>query len=131
MKFDKIILVDDNPTTIFYNTDIISDFDKNAQILSFQNELEFLKFIDKENKTLKDENVLLLMDINMPNNTGFEIIAELEENYDTLNNFLTLIVTSSNLKSDYEKATRFQQIKGYIEKPLTVEKLSSVLKDKN
>jgi len=122
---DLIILVDDNPTTLFYNEDVIQEIYPNTEIISYEKSKEFLKdFLD-----LKFENykgILLLLDLNMPDYLGYEVLEEIDEEIDDLDNLSVVILTSSKLKSDTEKASRFPQIKGYIEKPITKGKLFSI-----
>lgn len=122
---DLIILVDDNPTTLFYNEDVIQEIYPNTKIISYEKSEDFLKdFLD-----LKFENykgILLLLDLNMPDYLGYEVLEEIDEEIDDLDNLSVVILTSSKLKSDTEKASRFPQIKGYIEKPITKGKLFSI-----
>jgi CheY-like chemotaxis protein len=126
MKYDYIIIVDDNPTTIFYNTDVAKDFSPESKLLSFQNPIDFLKEFDSIMLPNKPK-CLLLLDISMPEIRGFEMMEELEENNEMFSDIDVLIVSSSNLKSDQEKATRFVNVVGYIEKPISVEKLKNAL----
>ncbi len=122
---DLIILVDDNPTTIFYNEDVVLELYPNVNVVSYTNSKEFLN--DFLNLKFKDYNrILLLLDLNMPDYLGYEVIEEIEEEIDELYNLSVVILTSSKLKSDTEKSTHFPQIKGYIEKPLTANKLKSI-----
>ncbi len=127
MNIDVIILVDDNPITLFYNRDVVEDFYPEASIVSYENSAEFLKdFLG--GKFEKYKNILLLLDINMPEYDGYEVLSELEDECEYLENLTVLMITSSNLKVDKEKATRFVNVKAYIEKPLTISKLEKTLK---
>ncbi len=125
-KYDQIILVDDNETTLFYNLDLINDLAPNSKVSSFENGTAF---IEKYNTSLctSSDKILLLLDISMPKKNGFEVLAELEEENENITNLDVIMVTSSNLKSDTEKATRFLNIIGYIEKPLTEQKLANTI----
>ncbi|MCC6370658.1 MAG: response regulator [Bacteroidia bacterium] len=126
MSYKKIILVDDNPTTIFYNQDVVSDFCPGAEIMAFENPIEFIAAYG-ESLHKEEEAMLLLLDINMPLKLGYEVLEELEETHDNLDNLHVLMVTSSNLRNDVEKSSRFLCVVGYIEKPLTVAKINKVL----
>lgn len=126
MKYNTIILVDDNPTTIFYHKDVVSEFEPSAEIFSFDNPY---KFIDEFKQTFSKstEPILLLLDINMPEIRGFELIELLEENEEDMSKLDILIVTSSKLNSDLEKASRYPNIIGFIEKPIDIDKLNKAL----
>lgn len=126
MKYKLIFLVDDNPTTVFYNKDVISDFDEASEVQSFEDPNDFIKAY-AENYNHNKESMLLLLDVNMPQKLGYEVLEELEETFDDFTNLDVLMVTSSNLKTDLEKSSRFGCVLGYIEKPLTVDKLSKAL----
>ncbi len=126
MNYDYIIIVDDNPTTVFYSIDVAKDFSPESEIASFQNPLDFLKEFDNI-MLLNKPKCLLLLDVNMPEIRGFEMMEDLEENYDAFSEVDVLIVSSSNLKSDQEKATRFANVIGYIEKPISVVKLRNAI----
>ena len=126
MNYKLIFLVDDNPTTIFYNQDVISDFSPEAEIITYEDPNDFIaSYGEKYNK--QEESMLLLLDVNMPQKLGYELLEELEENFDDFTNLDVLMVTSSNLKTDLEKSSRFLCVLAYIEKPLTVAKLNKAL----
>ena len=124
---DVIILVDDNATTLFYNEDVVSEVLPNVKIITYEKSETFLNdFLNLKFKAYT--NILLLLDLNMPDYLGYEVLEEIEEEIENLDNLSVIILTSSKLKSDTEKSTRFPQIIGYIEKPLTNEKLEEVLR---
>jgi len=126
MNIDLIILVDDNPVTIFYNKDVVEDLFPGIEILSYESSKEFID--DYLAGMCSDgKNTLLLLDVNMPEYCGFETLSELEDECEELDNLTVLMLTSSSLKVDKEKATRFVSVKGYIEKPLTEAKLGSII----
>jgi CheY-like chemotaxis protein len=122
MKYNTIFLLDDNDTTNFYNKDIITEFEPCCDVLTFVLPSDFLKFYCK-NTSFQNSKLLLLLDINMPEKQGFDVVEELEEDSDNLNDLDIILLSSSNLKVDVEKSTRFSNIIGFIEKPLTTEKL--------
>jgi response regulator RpfG family c-di-GMP phosphodiesterase len=126
MSYKTIFLVDDNPTTTFYNQDVISEFSSDSEIISFENPNDFIDTY-LSNFSGHTDAILLLLDINMPQKLGYEVLEELEERIDDLDNLHVLMVTSSNLRSDLEKSSKFLSVVGYIEKPLTLEKLTKAL----
>jgi len=125
IQFDTIILLDDNDTSIFLNSDVVSDYFPDAQIITYSNSSLFVKDALKNLQWFR-EPTLLLLDINMPNFMGYEVLDELEDELEDLAHMVVLMVTSSNLKRDIERSTRFSSIIGYIEKPLSAEKFEHV-----
>ena len=84
MQFKKVYLVDDNPTTLFLHQDVVSDVLPFSEIISYEDSEFFIKDFLQIPETLK-EPVLLLLDINMPIKTGYDLLEELEEaNFDEL-----------------------------------------------
>lgn len=127
MNYKTTVLIDDNPTTLFYNQDVVLDFDPRTEIMTYENPDDFIN--DYNNKFIRqDEAVLILLDINMPQKLGYELLEELEESHDNIDNLHVIMLTSSNLSSDIEKSSRFSNVIGYIEKPLTLEKLTKTIK---
>jgi response regulator of citrate/malate metabolism len=122
MIYHHILIVDDNPVTVFYNTDVAAEVYQYATIHSFE-ETDMLIEAFHNYFGSTNEQLLMLLDISMPDKLGFELLSELEAAYPEMDHLNVIMVTSSHLKSDMEKATRFPCIIGYIEKPLTTEKL--------
>lgn len=123
MQKEILILVDDNPTTLFYNTDLLGDIYVGKEIISYENSDVFLRDYLSE-KFSEYSEILLFLDINMPEYSGYEVLEEIEEEIEEIDNLKVIMLTSSRLKSDIEKSSRFSQIQGYIEKPLTKVKLN-------
>ena len=126
MAYKTIFLVDDNPTTNFYNLDVILDFSPDSEVITYEDPNEFIRKYNNEYFSNTDR-MLLLLDVNMPQKLGYELLEELEETHDNFENLDVIMVTSSNLGVDLEKSSRFLCVIGYIEKPLTQIKLQKTL----
>ncbi len=72
---------------------------------------------------------LVLLDINMPLFSGFELVERLDAEGVVSNDhvFIIVMLTSSSYFGDKERAEASPLISGYIEKPLTPEKLDELL----
>jgi FixJ family two-component response regulator len=126
MAYQYLYLLDDNETTNFYNTDVIKDTILDCEVECFTSARLFIDhFKSLQNK--ENRKILLLLDINMPDMQGFEVIEELEEKIDNLDCLDIIMVSSSDLKIDKEKATKYPNIMGFIEKPLTIKKLDNAI----
>jgi len=125
MKPDLILLVDDNPITIFYNEDLIGDFFPGVKLITYEKSKCFLEeFL--ANKYSDYNSILLFLDINMPDYDGFEVLEEIEEEFEDNESLKVVMLTSSRLVSDTEKASRFTQVVKYIEKPITISALEAL-----
>lgn len=126
MSYHNIFIVDDNETTLFVNQDVVEEVLPGATITSFSNSEKFLEFM-LNNKDLLTSETLVLLDLNMPGMFGYEVLEAIEEETDELDRVHVIILTSSNLKRDLERSARFHCIRGYMEKPISPEKLKEHL----
>ena len=70
---------------------------------------------------------LILLDINMPQMDGWEFIAQLSSCRPNLKNETKIyIVTSSIATADKLKAASFDEISGFLSKPVSVQKLKEI-----
>ena len=126
MTYQIIYILDDNETTNFYNLDVVKDTFAECEVESFTSAGLFIDhFINS--KRAEGQKVLLLLDINMPDMQGFEVIEVLEDRLDDLDCLDIIMVSSSDLKVDKEKATKYPYILGFIEKPLTNKNLDNAI----
>ncbi|MEZ4722718.1 MAG: response regulator [Flavobacteriales bacterium] len=123
MNFRRIIIIDDDDASLLVNKECVNEMFPNTEIIVYKDSEEFLNDALKSEAWF-EEHTLALLDINMPGYFGYEVLEELEENIDHMENFSAIMVTSSTLKRDLERSTRFSCIIGYIDKPLSVEKLT-------
>ncbi len=120
MKSSKtVMLVDDDRTSNFLNKKILHNIYSNVEILDFVGSEEALDYLFSINNTDKHID-LILLDINMPEIDGWEFIEEIRLR--KLINFSSIIMLSSSIdESDMVKSKLYQEIKGFISKPLKME----------
>jgi response regulator of citrate/malate metabolism len=126
--YDRIILIDDDGTTNFYHKDLLGEIFPEGEIFVFENGNDFLDQLNSgklnQNGDLK---TLVLLDINMPEIWGLDLLNNLDEDYDNIEYMDIIMVSSSKLKSDVEKSSRYNSVLGYLEKPLNIDKINSIL----
>jgi CheY-like chemotaxis protein len=121
------LLVDDDSINNFINQRLIEEMEITGQLSLAENGLEALAYIREHgNDDLKCPR-LILLDINMPVMDGFEFLQEFE-NLEFANKEKVKIVmlTTSTSQKDVDKLDG-HKIAGYINKPLTEEKLIDVV----
>lgn len=126
-KCKSILLVDDDDISNFINQRVIAAANITEHIYITKNGLEALKYLRtqcNEKKELCPE--VILLDVKMPVMDGFEFLEEFEMTEKHLAGSIKIILlTSSNNPSDIEQAKKYN-ISGYINKPLTSDKLNEV-----
>ncbi len=69
-----------------------------------------------------DENIVLFLDINMPEMSGWEVLDAIMKMPEACKDLLTIYMFSSSLNvADKQRALNCSLVKGYVEKPLTAE----------
>lgn len=121
--FNRIFIIDDDPTTIYINETIINEMELNLPIVSFEAPDGALKFLSGNNFfTNDDKKDLIILDLLMPSMSGFEFLDKLQNK----ENFAVIMLTSSAHKENIEESKKYNVI-GYIEKPLNQQKINFVL----
>jgi CheY-like chemotaxis protein len=126
-KCKSILLVDDDDISNFINQRVIAAANITEHIHITKNGLEALKYLRTQcNEKNESCPEVILLDVKMPVMDGFEFLEEFEMTEKRLSGKIKIILlTSSNNPSDIEQAKKYN-ISGYINKPLTSDKLNEV-----
>lgn len=118
---ETLVLIDDDNIYLMLCQRTIKRFGKFKKVLTFNYADEALVYIEKN----RDEKIdLIFLDINMPRMSGFEFLAEATERLrDQFQTNIVIMLTTSIDPSDIEKSKKFPNVKGYMAKPLTDERL--------
>lgn len=73
-KLERIMLIDDDADTNYYNEIILNNIGAAEDVIVFQNGNEALEYLKKGNKV-----DLILLDINMPILNGWQFLERYEE----------------------------------------------------
>lgn len=130
MTFKQIILIDDDVAVNYYHRYIIEHEELAETILVADNVDDGMQllFDIPSTPSMDMGESLILLDINMPKYTGFELIEKYPTVFERAERFgfHTIILTTSDNPKDLAKVHKFPIIKGYLQKPLTVEKLRGI-----
>jgi len=132
-KIDCILLVDDSPSTNFYNKKLIDVQNMAEHVFDVENGLEALNFIlnkgEFKNKTKYPHPNVIFLDINMPKMDGFQFMKEYQKLPKSKRvDMLIVFLTTSNWGKDKVKALEHGLVFDFIEKPLDPKVLKKVLK---
>ncbi len=123
-KINQIVIIDDNKIDLFINQRICSQVFEKATIKLFHSSEMALNYF----KIPSNKADFILLDINMPVINGFEVLKEMENTtFLKKNKVEVYFLSSSNLITDMNEAYSIKSCSGYIEKPLTKEKLVNAI----
>ncbi|WP_291778153.1 response regulator [Cecembia sp.] len=118
-----IILVDDDPINNLINRRLISKLniaDSVEDYLQAEQALQRIQEIDVS------KPVLILLDINMPVTNGWDFLNLYQENFKERQDKIVMLSSSIDYK-DRNKALSYNEVQAFLEKPLTPEKMKSIL----
>ncbi len=123
IQFDVIFLVDDDPINNLINKRLLGKVGISDQIIEFLEGEEALTQIE----ILPSEHqVLIFLDINMPVLNGWEFLEKYIQIFPNRQDKIVILSSSIDYQ-DRQKAREYQIVSGFLEKPLTLDKIYSQL----
>ncbi len=123
MQFDAVFLVDDDPINNLINKRLLGKVGVSEKIIEFMEGEDALSQIQLEPC---EKNILIFLDINMPVLNGWEFLEKYIESFPDRNDKIVILSSSIDFQ-DRQKANGFEIVSGFLEKPLTLEKIYSQL----
>jgi CheY-like chemotaxis protein len=115
------MVIDDDPVNNKICSIIINKQFPGKQIDSFTDPEVGLAFISDKYASQETNNVILLLDINMPVLTGWDVLERFGKMEDHIRQRFKIFILSSSVDHyDKQKAKNNKLVSGYIEKPLTI-----------
>lgn len=125
-KLKKILIIDDDRISTFLTKRIVDSSLLVECVQTFYQSEVALVSLKKTLFDVTDLPDLILLDINMPILDGWDFINELQKtsNYKPIP---IVILSSSIYKEDQDKSESYIEIKGYLIKPLTLDKFNKII----
>lgn len=123
MLYKTITIIDDDPISILLSRKILEKYNvltDGVQFNSFTSPSAGIDFISKQNHAFH----ILLLDINMPEMSGFEVLNQISKF--NLKNFIVFMLTSSIADSDRETSFEYDLVKKFLKKPLQEEAIFEI-----
>src|SRR5690606_15788922 len=121
--FDLILLIDDDPINNLINRRLINKLDISPAVIDFLEAEKALEYLNSKNGI----KTLILLDINMPVMNGWDFLTSYAVLENKRKDFI-IMLSSSIDHQDRQRSQAYKFVKGFIEKPLTREKLEKSLK---
>jgi CheY-like chemotaxis protein len=130
IKF-SFFIIDDGELDRYVTQKFLERINKNLIIKTFEDAEQALELIRENTENDSSLPVVILLDLQMPLMNGFKFVEEFEKlplevkkKYTII--VLTILSTASN-PTDIYRILNYSAVKGIVEKPLTKEKLFSLL----
>lgn len=122
-SFDLIVLIDDDPINNLINKRLIVKLNLSPAVIEFLEAEKALSYIESTEEIKK---TLILLDINMPVMNGWDFLGHYAKLEDRRQDMI-IMLSSSIDHQDRQKSREFKYVRGFIEKPLTREKIAKIL----
>ena len=117
INLQRILLIDDDAG----NNTVVE-----TEIVAFTDPEKGLEYIATEYAT-NPVNTVLLLDINMPVLSGWDVLARFAEMPDDIKKHFTIFILTSSINiDDKQRAAAHPLVNAYIEKPMTIGLLKSI-----
>ncbi|MDB5120679.1 MAG: response regulator containing a CheY-like receiver domain and an DNA-binding domain [Sphingobacteriales bacterium] len=122
----NFIIIDDDAINNIICTYTINELFPEADIQSFTEPEKGLEYIQKafSEREYSEVDTILLLDLNMPTMTGWEVLQSYEKLSDQIKEQIKIFILSSSLdRRDKERAKITPHVIDILEKPLSMAKI--------
>ncbi|MFA6278153.1 MAG: response regulator [Pedobacter sp.] len=124
----NLLVIDDDDINIFIIKKIVEKTGYDINMVSKSNGQQAIDYLNDIISSKQPIPHLILIDINMPVMNGWEFVEAyqslgIEQRVDLY------ILSSSVYENDIEKTKSYSAVKGFISKPLSIERLKELIKE--
>ncbi len=126
----KFMVIDDDPANNYICSKFIKIVSPGAEITTFTIPEKGLEAILATSAAPQETGTLLLLDINMPVLSGWDVLDRFSSFPEAIKKQYTIYILSSSISpDDKNKADANPLVSGFVEKPLSVARLKGLLGD--
>lgn len=115
------LFIDDDPIANLINRKFLETSIGQVEIHSCESAYKGLVFLQTVD-SYKNLEIVIFLDINMPGMNGWDFLQEIDREF-TEQEFTIYMLSSSVDSEDKRKAESYRQVKSFISKPLTKDKI--------
>ena len=125
-KLQRILLIDDDAGNNTVSRIFLKRVVLETEIVAFTDPVKGLAYISSE-YSAKPVNTILLLDINMPVLSGWDVLDKFSALPDDIKKYFTVYILTSSINiEDKQRAAAHPLVDTYIEKPMTIGLLKSI-----
>lgn len=122
--YKTICIIDDDPILLFTLKHQISKISQDIELLCFSNGKDAFDYFNENNVSLPN---IIFLDINMPVWDAWDFLNEWDRIKNTIATQIYILSSSINPK-DFQTSKKYQSVKSFLTKPISIESLRAILK---
>ncbi len=127
MKKSNILLVDDDDVYLYLMGRVIKGLTEELEVSTFTDGEQAYQFLSLCLEANIAPPEVIFLDINMPFLDGWGFLAEFQKLKPKIQNNINIYMVSSSMREqDMERAKEFEELTGYVVKPLEEDKLIEI-----
>ncbi|MGE5861605.1 MAG: response regulator [Ignavibacteria bacterium] len=127
-NISRFVIIDDDPIVNSFCKMLINHVDEKIEVRTFMVPEKGFEFITSQHSKDSKSVSIILLDLNMPQMTGWEFLERFEEIDEEIKKQLQIYIhTSSFREQDRKRAFTNKNVKDYIIKPITEEIVKNII----
>ncbi len=124
----SFILLDDDVFALAIAKNIILNYNRRAEVITFSAAKDAIEYIDAQNFRSKCTNTVFLTDLHMPETDGFALLDQMEKNFNAMRERLHIFVLSAAAcPKEILKVSSYHCVVGFLNKPFSRDKLEQIV----
>ncbi|MFV5696384.1 response regulator [Flavobacterium sp. LB3P122] len=129
-KFEKIIIVDDNPIERYCSSRMILNNNFGKKVIEFSLASEALAYLEENQENTDQMPQIIFIDLYMPHFSGFEFLEAYDKLPLTVKNKSKVFIISNTIDNlDIVRVSRDPNVVSFQQKPITKEFLDRIIPD--